>query len=430
MQHSNVILDVSRVTKGTRTSSPARWYTSVRSWFSMASPLRDRLGAQESIAATPLIANQTPVSDEIALQLDAVWSCVDRRGSVIGSLPWFVYESNQQGERQLARGSILYDVLHDSPNARMTPSDFWRAVILNYDLRGNAYIRIDRNSNDEPISLWPLPAGQVKPEVLFDGSMIYVYEIENEKHVYSERNIIHLRNLGNGTIGLDKLEFMRAGLREIAAQQSSASAMWSNSGKPTGVLTIDKVLTPEQRNAVRGRFTGMAEGDQSRLYVLEADMKYQQVSLTPEQQQLLESRSYSVETICRWFDVPPVLIHHSNVTTWGSGIEQIIDGWYKLSIGPLLKLIEQALNKKLFSVEQRTRKKIEAELNALLRGNPAERAAHYATMTQNGIMTRNEARQLENLPPVAGGDALTVQSNLLPIQLLGANIRGGPNAAQ
>ena len=105
--------------------------------------------------------------------------------------------------------------------------------------------------------------------------------------------------------------------------------MFGNGGKPTGVLMIDKVLGPEQRKSINERFYEMASGSTSRLYVLEANMKYEQLSLSPEDQQLLETRQFTVEEICRWFDVPPVLVYHSNVTTWGSGVEQIISGFLK-----------------------------------------------------------------------------------------------------
>lgn len=188
---------------------------------------------------------------------------------------------------------------------------------------------------------------------------------------------------------------------------------------------LDRVLTPEQRTKLHATFAGMAEGSTSRLYVLEANMKYEQLSMSPEDQQLLETRKFTVEEICRWFDVPPVMVHHSNVSTWGSGIEQIVDGFYKLTIRPMLVNIEQATRKRVLTAKQRSNMSAEFALDALLRGSPTQRAELYSKNVQNGIMTRNECRQLENLPPVTGADALTAQSNLLPLPMLGTVTASG-----
>ena len=170
----------------------------------------------------------------------------------------------------------------------------------------------------------------------------------------------------------------------------------------------------------------MADGTSTgRLFVLEANMKYQQLGISPEDQQLLETRQFGVEEICRWFDVPPVLIHHSNVTTWGSGIEQIIDGFHKFTVRPILISVEQALTKRVLTAAQRARYSVEFNFDALLRGSLKDRMQVYAQAVQNGIKTRNECRQLENDPPIEGANILTVQSNLLPIDLLGQSPASG-----
>jgi HK97 family phage portal protein len=189
-------------------------------------------------------------------------------------------------------------------------------------------------------------------------------------------------------------------------------------------------MRPDQRASLLERFAEMAHGNMARLQVLEADMKYQQLSMSPEDQQLLDTRKFSVEEICRWFDVPPVLVHHSNVTTWGSGIEQIVDGFHKLTIRPLLVSVEQALRKRVMTPRQRASMTAEFSLDALLRGSLKDRLDAYAKAVQNGLKTRNECRQLENDPPVAGADELTAQSNLLPLAKLGSQgTTGGLNNA-
>lgn len=393
------------------------FYSSVRSFFG-GSALREVAGALDPVPSAPLNADTASMGTDSAMQLSAVWACIDRRATTIASLPFFAYEQ-KNGQKELARNSRLYSLLHESPNSRMSPFEFWRAMMMNHDLRGNAYARIDRAGDGEALALWPMPADQVTPVVLNDGSMVYEYRIGADVAVFAENSVLHLKNLGNGTVGLAKLEFMRSTTDEAAKAQGSAGKIFGSGGKPSGVLMVDKVLTPAQRDAIKLNFAGMADGSASRLFVLEADMKYQQLSMTPEDQQLLESRNFTVEEICRWFDVPPVLIHHSNVTTWGSGIEQIVDGFYKLTIRPMLVSLEQAVRKRVMTPRQRATMGVEFALDALLRGSPTQRAELYAKNVQNGIMTRNECRQLENLPPADGADELTAQSNLLPLSMLG-----------
>ena len=265
--------------------------------------------------------------------------------------------------------------------------------------------------------------------VLQDGSVVYRYAIGGNVAVLSSDNVLHIKDIGNGTIGLDRLDHMRATTSEAANSQTAASSLFANGGKPSGILMIDRVLKPEQREAIRKNFGQMAEGSTSRLVVLEADMKYQQVNLTPEDQQLLETRRFSVEELCRWFGVPPVLVGHSNVTAWGSGIEQLIDGFYKFTVRPALVRIEQAVTKRVLTPAQRARYTVEFSFDALLRASLKDRMEIYAKGAQNGIVTRNECRQLENLPPIDGGDQLTAQTNLAPLHMLG-QVQGAAHADQ
>lgn len=387
--------------------------------FRSGGALAYRRGVQSTVPMAALVEDTRDVGPDGALQLSPVWACVDRRASMVASLPFFVYE-NKNGVRTLARQDRLYFLLHESPNSRMTPYEFWRALMVNHDLRGNAYARIVRDDKGEALAMWPMPSDQVKMVVMDDGALVYHYRVGQDIAVLAESNVLHLKGLGNGTTGLSKLDYMRATTDEMAKAQSNATKVFGNSGKPTGVLMIDHTLTQEQRDSVRQEFSSLSTGPTARLAVLEANMKYQQLSISPEDQQLLESRKFGVEEICRWFDVPPVLVHHSNVTTWGSGIEQIVDGFHKLTIRPMLISIEQAVRKRVMTAGQRARLSAEFSHDALLRGNIKDRMEVYSKAVQNGLKTRNECRQLENDPPIKYGDELTAQSNLVPLSRLGA----------
>jgi HK97 family phage portal protein len=389
-------------------------------WFRGGGALAETVGEQRPLPSAALNDGLQAIGPDGAMQIAVLWSCVERRANVVASLPFFAYDLRGDGQKSLARSSRLYSLLHDSPNARMTPFEFWRAMMMNHDLRGNAYARIDRDERTgEALSLWPMPADQVTQYVLEDGSLVYVYSIGQDSVVLSAQNVLHLKGLGNGTTGLSKLEFMRSTTDEAAKAQATASRLFGASGKPSGVLMVDKVLSPIQREAIRQNFGEISASNTGRLFVLEANMTYQQLALSPEDQQLLQTRHFGIEEVCRWMDVPPVLAYHSNVTTWGSGIESILDGWYKLAVRPILVSIEQAVRKQVMTSAQRARQSAEFNFDALLRGNAKDRMELYARAVQNGLKTRNECRQLENDPPIAGGDDLTAQTNLVPLAMLG-----------
>lgn len=402
-------------------------FNSFRQWFGRGGAIGEASGAQNAVPSVSLVADTGNTGVDGALQISTVWACISLRANIVASLPFFAYRV-RNGEKELDRNGRLYSLLSDSPNNRMTPFEFWRAMMMNYDLRGNAYARVDRAENGEAISMWPMPADQVEARVLDDGSMVYLYQLGSDIAVLAAENVFHLKNLGNGTTGLAKLEFMRATTDEAAKSQAAANRMFANGGKPSGILMLDKVLSPAQREAVKRNFEGMAEGGSSRLYVLEADMKYAAVSMTPAEQQLLESRKYSVEELCRWFDVPAVLVNHAGLIQYGNN-DVVEDIFYKTIIMPLVENIEQAFRKRVMNARQRASGACEISMDALLRGSATKRAEIYAKGVQNGWITRAEVRQMEGWPKIAGSDQLTAQSNLVPLEMMGKMAASGGSGA-
>lgn len=390
----------------------------VTSW---GGPLGTASGQQIPLPVEPILDQTKNVTPDAALQISAVFACVELLAQTISTLPLYVYKEMGNGGRTPDKGR-LWMLLHERPNAWMTPSEFLSAMVVNRMLRGNAYAQIIRDSEGDPIALVPLSPDQIEVSVTAGGE-VYTYYQDGVISVIAPENIIHWKGLGNGYIGLSKLEYMRATADEAISAQDNASRLYGSYSKPSGVLQTDSALNDEQLSAVFERFKGMSRGGAG-LYVVDRGLKYQQLSLTPADAQLLQTRQFSVEEICRWFGVPGVLVGSTATTTWGSGIQQIVEGFHKFTIGPLCKQLEQALSRRLVGVTDMDTT-IEFKLDGFLRTTPEARASFYSTMAQNGAMTRNEIRRLENLPPVKGGDALTAQSNLVPIEKLGMQERSG-----
>ncbi len=386
-------------------SSMINWF---RSWSTGG--LSDGSGQQVNRPTNVLFDHLIPATPDKALQVPTVFACIELYAKTISSLPIFVYEK-KNGVRQEARDSQLWRLLHKKPNDYMSPADFKQTVVCNYLLTGNAYIRIYRNAEGMPIALVPLASEQVIVSVS-NGSIYYKYKKDGRDEIILSDDMVHWKSLGAGVVGLSKVNYMQASLTESINAQMNAARLFGARSKPSGVLSTEMTLKPEQVEMIMNRFRSMAEGGGS-LAVVDQGLKYSPLSLTPADAQLLQTRQFIVEEICRWFGVPPVLIGASGATTWGSGIEQIKNGFHTFSLSPMCTQLQEALELRLVGADEDV--EIEFNYDALLRASPQERAAHEATMVQNGIMTRNEVRHLENMPPVEGGDELTVQSNLLNI---------------
>lgn len=387
-------------------------------------------GTQSGLPSVSLIDDIPSVGIDGALQISAVWRAVEILSKLIATMPLFVYEASN-GARKLARDSNLWYLLHASPNSRMTTVEFWTAILLNLLLRGNGYARLQRNSNTGEVeAMWPMPADQIEPVIMDDGTLVYKYTIGSDVAVLAQENVLHIKEMGNGIVGWSRLDYMRSTLGESKSAQTAASKLFNNGGKPTGVLMVDNVLSPEQRQKIKDGFSEMASGSTSRLFVLEANMKYQQINLSPEDMQLLTTRQFTVQEIGRWFGVPSILLNQTEgTTTLGSSSADIIDSFHKLTIRPMVVNIEQALTKRVLNSAQRARYTVEYNMDALLRASLKDRMEIYSKAVQNGIKSRNECRQLENDPPFKGGEVFTAQSNLVPIDMLGKVTSGSNNSA-
>lgn len=383
------------------------------------SSLNHRSGDQVQAPITSPYEDSTgpAASIDTALQVSTVWACIDLLAKTVGSMPVYVYKRTKE-KRELDRGSYLWELLHEAPNRRHTSTEFWRLMAANYFLRGNAYARIGMIGG-LPGTLYPLMADQMSVAEAKNGALTYTHELDGVHTTYSEDQILHIRGPGNGVVGMSRLDFMRQSVNSSIAATDHAERLYRQKGRRQGVLTIDRVLSKEQRLAVQKNFGEMLAGDKT-LAVLEAGFNYQGLGMSPADMQLMETKRFSVEELCRWFGVPSVLVNDMAKTTdLGSSVSEIIEAFSKFTVRPELVNFEQAIRKQLVKRDRRPSVEIEFGMDALLRASLKDRAPIYATMVQNGIYSRNEARQYENLPPDDNGDTLTVQANLTPLEKVG-----------
>jgi HK97 family phage portal protein len=380
--------------------------------------LKRMLGIQYS---NPSYAEEAaaPVTFDTAMQLSAVWACVKLLSETPASLPLNFYRKTDEG-RVLDTEHDLAVLFAGKVNRYQNRVEFWESVFLNLLVHGNAYCQIER-AGDQIVSLMPLMSAQVETRLLSDGSVTYQYENDtNGVTVFSSKSIWHLKLMGNTIIGLSPLAYQRNTLGIAIAAEKAVSNIYKNGAKPSGVLKLDRLLTKAQREEVREAFGTLTSGNNNRLMVLEKGTDFQAISLSPQDIELLSSRKFQISEICRWYGVPSVMVNDSNGTSvWGSGIEQIVQGFYKLTLRPLLEKVEASMLVNLMSDADRRSMEVEFDFNALLRSDLKTMFESYKSAVNGSLMTPNEARKELNLQPVDAGDTLFLQGAMAPISQLG-----------
>lgn len=361
------------------------------------------------------------VTADKAIHLSAVWACVRLLSESVSTLPLKIYERQDDGSRKLAMDHPAYKVLCRRPNLEMTPSRFMLMVVASICLRGNAFIE-KKMIGDRLVSLVPLLPQNMVVKRLDSGSLEYTYTEVETQRVIPAKYIMHIRGFGlDGVCGMMPMQAGRDVIGAAMAVEESAAKIFENGLQSSGFLSADGALNEEQRSRLRDymqKFTGSRNA--GKIMVLEGGMKYQNVTMNPEAAQMLESRAFGIEEICRWFRVPPFMVGHADKqSSWASSVEGMNLQFLTNTLRPLLVNIEQEISRCLLDGDENLFAEFSVE--GLLRADSAGRSAYYTTALQNGWMSRNDVRRLENMPPIKGGEIYTVQLNLTPLEDLKQN---------
>lgn len=393
-------------------------------WTRFWSRLTGKTHLQKGDSSHPIGDYYSPsgsvVNPETALKLSAVWACVKLRAETISTLPLHLYDSN----KKLAKDHNLYRILHDSPNADMCASEFWQIQSASIDLWGNAYNYISRRSDKSIISLEPLFPDAMEKKRLKDGSFEFHYTENGKTTIYSDDEILHFKGFTlDGYVGLSAIQFFAQTIGMQFDANKQAQDWFKNGLKVGGFLeTGERTLTDEQRTRLRKGLSSFSDPQNAGKYmVLEAGMKVASASnirINPVDAQLLESRYFGIEEICRAFGVPPQLIGHTNkASSWASSLEQTNQGFLTYALNPSLVRYEQTIARKLLLPHEKYTYRPKFAVDGLLRANNSARADFYVKMTQNGLYTRNEVRELEDMPAAddPSADKLMVQMQMVPL---------------
>ncbi|MBR2582441.1 MAG: phage portal protein [Oscillospiraceae bacterium] len=376
-----------------------------------------------------------PVSPETAMQLSAVYGCVRIISEAIAELPLHLFRYLDTGSKVKAIDNPLYTLMHDEPNHEMTSFVYRETIMAHLCLWGNSYSQIIRNGRGEILEIYPLLPSQM--QVVRDpksGDLLYYYTRTNadaepgqtKTFILRADEVLHIPGLGyDGIKGYSPLALARNAIGSALASDKYAGRFFNNAATPSGVLEFPHSL--KDPKAFRDRWEGSFAGavNAGKTPVLEEGMTYKPISISPQDAQFLETRKFNIDEIARIFRVPPHMLAELEKSSF-SNIEQQSLEFVKYTLAPWVARVEQSLKKSLLTKEEKRRYFFAFNLEGLMRGDYQSRMQGYAIGIQNGFMSPNDVRELENMnkiPEENGGDQYLVNGNMVPLSMAGAAYR-------
>ena len=371
------------------------------------------------------------VTERSAMQMTAVYSCVRILAEAIAGLPLHLYTYKEDGGKEKAIGHPLYLLLHDEPNPEMSSFVFRETLMTHLLLWGNAYAQIIRNGKGEVVALYPLMPNRMTVDRDSSGQLFYSYQMNNSDAptmkagtvILKPSDVLHIPGLGfDGLVGYSPIAMAKNAIGLAIATEEYGAKFFANGATPGGLLEYPGTVKDPDR--VRESWNKGFSGSQNagKVAILEEGMKYTPISIAPEQAQFLETRKFQINEIARIFRVPPHMVGDLEKSSF-SNIEQQSLEFVKYTLDPWVVRWEQSLSRALFTPEEKKKYFVKFNVEGLLRGDYQSRMNGYATARQNGWMSANDIRELENLdriPAEEGGDLYLINGNMLPLVHAGA----------
>ena len=364
------------------------------------------------------------VNERTAMQTSAVYACVRILAESVAGLPLHVYERTANGSKSTKPSHPLYRLLHDEPNREMTSFVFRETLMSHLLLWGNAYAQIIRDGRGFPIALYPLLPDRMAVDRNESGELVYTYQSDKGQVKLRRENILHIPGLGfDGLIGYSPIAMAKNAVGLALATEDYGATFFANGANPGGVLEHPGVIKPEQADRLRESWQSQFGGANAhKVAVLEEGLKFHQMSIPPEQAQFLETRKFQINEVARIFRVPPHMVGDLEKSSF-SNIEQQSLEFVKYTLDPWVVRWEQSLQQALILPSEKATIFIKFNLDGLLRGDYQSRMQGYSTGIQNGFMSVNDVRGLEDmnlLTAEEGGDLHFVNGNMVKLADVGA----------
>ena len=370
------------------------------------------------------------VTDRTALQHTVVYACVRVLSEAIAQLPLHVYKYNDKGKERVPQHP-LYFLLHDQPNPEMTSFVFRETLMSHLLIYGNAYAQIIRNGRGDVLGLYPLMPDKMKVDRDEKNRLIYIYSRYDEANpnlkeqgdivLYADE-VLHIPGLGfDGLVGYSPIALAKNAIGISIACEEYGASFFGNGASPSGVLEHPGVIkNPERvRDAWQRAYGGR---NAHKVAVLEEGMKFTPIAIPNNEAQFLETRKFQIEEIARMYRVPLHMIGDLDHATF-SNVEHLSLDFVKYSLDPWIVRWEQSLQKALLSDSEKGQYFVKFNVDGLLRGDYASRMQGYATARQNGWMSANDIRELEDMNMLSdeeGGNLYLVNGSFTKLADAGA----------
>ena len=379
------------------------------------------------------------VDEKSAMQIATVYACVRLLAETVAGLPLHLYRmKDDTNTKERATDHPLYKLLYRQPNPEMTSFSFREVMMVQLLLWGNCYAQIIRDGRNGIMGLYPLLPENMEIDRDEKGEIFYIYHAytdevpgENNKDIYFRADeIFHVPGMGfNGLIGFSPIAMMKNSLGTTMAVEKYGSSFFKNGAQPSGVLEHPGVLKNPEK--IRENWSAVYGGTNNahKVAVLEEGMQYKPISLPPEDSQFLSTREFGVEEICRIFRVPPHMVQDLKRSTFNN-IEHQSLSFLMHTLTPWLVRFEQAIVKDLLLPDEQDEYFPKFNVDGLLRGDYKSRMEGYAVGINNGFMSPNDCRRLEQfdcIPPERGGDNFMVNGSMVKLEDIGAAYGKGGN---
>lgn len=389
----------------------------------MKHALRKWLDMPQWLSALSYTPAGVAVSEATATRCITVVACAKLLAEVGASLPLDVVEVQGDHRRNLSDHPLLV-LLNREPNPDMSAWDWRVQQWMSLALWGNAYSRIMRTSRGV-IALWPLDPATVSVRVEPGGVSYEVPGRGGSRETLPAREILHVRLWSrDGIRGESPVAQMRNAIGSSLAMSDYTAAFFSQGARPDLVLEVPGRLSETARREIieswRARHEG--SGRAHRVALIEGGMQVKTLQMPHDDMQFLESRRFERSEIISWFRIPPHLVSDvTGSTSWGTGIEQQVLGFLKFTLQPWLVAWEKQLERSLLNREERARMQIRHNVAALERADLNARINALTKAIMTGIMSPNEARQLEDRNPYPGGERFRMQMQMVPVDTLSSD---------
>lgn len=374
------------------------------------------------------------VGPETALGLSVYWACLNNISQDLAKIPLQIRRRRETRGSDEATDHGLHVLLRRRPNPLMGPMQFRQTMTHRRLSWGNAYAEIVRDGTGRIAEVWPVHPLRIKPKLSEDGkTLIYEYRPDGRTLVgepLESRRILHLRGMGSGIEGISVLRVAAEALGLGLAAQRHAAKFYGDGMSKRLVAVAKHVMTAKPREEFRKRLKGDQENDPEgarKLPFLEGDIDLKEVGISPDEAQFLESRTFSVPDIARWFRMALAKIQHEGGAKGWSTLEALNRDYWTDALHPLAVEWEEECWLKLLTEQEQGADTLYFHhvFQALLRADYQQRWAGYVSALDRGVMSRNEVRDLEDMNPIEGpdgkpdpaGDVYTAQAQNVPISV-------------